>query len=169
MSIGQALNTSLSGLRATQAGMSLIASNVANAQTSGYIRKSMELITSTSSDGGSVRVGAINRELDQYVQRQLRVETAGGSYAALRAAFYQRLQGLYGAPGSDSSLETAFNNFTSAVQSLVTSPDSPAARSVVLSNAQVLAQTLNGLTSDIQSLRGDAENGLADAVNTAND
>jgi flagellar hook-associated protein 1 FlgK len=86
----------------------------------------------------------------------------------LRAAFYQRLQGLYGAPGSDSAIETAFNNFTNSVQALVTSPDSTAARSLVLSNAQVLTQALNGLTSDIQSLRNDAENGLADAAATAN-
>ena len=81
---------------------------------------------------------------------------------ALRADFYQRLQGLYGAPGSDSSLETSFNNFTESLQSLVTSPDSAAARSVVLSSAQVLAQTLNSVTTDIQALRGDAEGGLSD-------
>ena len=168
MSISQALNTSLSGLRAAQAGLSLIASNVANAQTPGYLRKSMQLVTSTAGNGGNVQVGAINRELDQYLQRQLRVETAGGAYANLRASFYERLQGLYGAPGSDSSLETAFNNFTGAVQSLVTSPDSPAARSVMLSSAQVLAQTLNSLSADVQSLRGDAESGLADSVAASN-
>ena len=103
-----------------------------------------------------------------YLQRQLRVETAGGAYADLRANFYQRLQQIYGEPGSDSALETVFNSFTGAVQSLVTSPDSAAARSLVLSSAQVLAQTLNGMTADIQALRGDAESGLADAVATAN-
>lgn len=170
MSIAQALNTSLSGLRATQAGLSLIASNVANAQTPGYIRKSLSLGTAAVGDtGNSVRVLAINRELDQYLQRQLRVETAGGAYASQRADFYQRLQQIYGEPGSDSALETVFNNFTSAVQSLVTSPDSAAARSIVLSSAQVLTQSLNGMTADIQALRGDAEAGLADAVATAND
>jgi flagellar hook-associated protein 1 FlgK len=168
MSLSQALNTASSGLRVTQAGLSLIATNVANAQTPGYVRKTMEVITSTEGSGGGVRAGAINRELDQYLQRQLRVESAGGSYADLRAQFYDRLQGLYGAPGSDSSLETAFNNFTGAMQSLVTSPDSTAARSLLLSNAQVLTQTLNSLSTDIQALRGDAENGLADSVAAAN-
>src|SRR4029078_5777443 len=168
MTISQALNTSLSGLRATQAGLQLISANVANAQTLGYVRKSLSLVTSAAVDGGAVQIGAVTRELDQYLQRQLRVESAGGAYADLRAAFYQRLQGLYGAPGSDSAIETAFNNFTNSVQALVTSPDSTAARSLVLSNAQVLTQALNGLTSDIQSLRNDAENGLADAAATAN-
>jgi flagellar hook-associated protein 1 FlgK len=168
MSITQALNTSLSGLRATQAGLQLIAANVANAQTPGYVRKSVGLVTSTAGDGASVRVGTVNRELDQYLQRQLRTESAGGAYADLRSSFYQQLQGLYGAPGSDSALETVFNNFTNSLQTLTTSPDSTAARSQVLSNAQVLTQTLNGLTTEIQSLRGDAESGLADSVASAN-
>ena len=169
MSIAQALNTSLAGLRATQAGLSVVASNVANAQTPGYVRRTLQLAETTAGDvGNSVRVLGVNRELDQYLQRQLRVETSGGAYANLRAQFYQRLQLIYGEPGSDSALATVFDNFTSAVQSLVTSPDSAAARSIVLSSAQVLAQTLNGMTADIQSLRADAEAGLADAVSTAN-
>jgi flagellar hook-associated protein 1 FlgK len=170
MSISQALNTSLAGLRATQSGLSLIAANVANAQTPGYVRKSLDLSASTAGGAGaSVRVVGVNRELDRYLQSQLRVETSGGAYADMRAQFYSRLQQLYGDPNSDSALESVFNDFTSAVQSLVTSPDSTAARSLVLSSAQVLAQTLNSTTADIQSLREDAENGLADAVSDAND
>lgn len=119
--------------------------------------------------GGSVRVAAVTREIDQYVQRQLRVETAGGGYADLRAQFYSRIQGLLGAPGSDAALETVFNNFTNALQALSTSPDSAAARSNVLSSAQVLTQNLNGLTTDVQSLRSDAESGISDSIASAND
>jgi flagellar hook-associated protein 1 FlgK len=169
MSISQALNTSLSGLNATQAGLSLVASNIANAQTPGYVRKSLQLTTSTAGDGSnSVQVAGINRELDQYLQRQLRVESAGGAYADLRSSMYQQLQGIYGQPGSDSALETLYSNFTNAVQALVTSPDSTAAQSQALSSAQVLAQSMNGMTSQIQALRADAENGLNDAVASAN-
>ena len=43
MSISQALNTALSGMHATQAGLSLVAANVANSQTPGYVRKSLSL------------------------------------------------------------------------------------------------------------------------------
>jgi len=52
MSLTQALNTALSGLKATQAGMSLIASNVANAQTPGYVRKTLDVATTTAGDQG---------------------------------------------------------------------------------------------------------------------
>jgi flagellar hook-associated protein 1 FlgK len=169
MSLTQALNTASSGLKVTQSAMALVASNVANAQTPGYVRKTVQVETIAANDvGNSVRIGAIQRELDTYLQKQLRVESAGGAYADLRASFYDRLQQIYGDPGSASALSSVFNSFTNSVQTLVTSPDSAAARSLVLSNAQVLAQTLNGMTADLQSLRADAENGISDAVATAN-
>lgn len=169
MSLTQALSTSVAGLRTAQAGLALIASNVANAETPGYVRKTMvQATTSAGANGVSVRVAQITREFDEYIQRQLRVETAGGSYADMRAQFYERLQQIYGAPGSDAALETIYNKFTDALQALRTSPDSGAARSAVLTAAQVLAQQLNGMTTDIQSLRSDAELGLSDAVTRAN-
>jgi flagellar hook-associated protein 1 len=169
MSIAQALNSATSGLKVAQQAMALVASNVANAQTPGYIRKSLQTTSISANDVSStVRVAAVHRELDEYLQKQLRVESAGGAYADLRSTFYQRLQAIYGDPNSSSSLESVFTNFTNAIQTLVTSPDSAAARSVVLSNSQVLAQTLNSVTEDLQSLRSDAENGIADAVATAN-
>jgi flagellar hook-associated protein 1 FlgK len=169
MSLAQALNSASSGLKVTQQAMALVASNVANAQTPGYVRKSLQTTTLAGNDvSNTVRVAAVHRELDEYLQKQLRVESAGGAYADLRATFYQRLQAIYGDPSSASSLESVFTSFTNSVQTLVTSPDSAAARSVVLSNAQVLAQTLNSVTEDLQSLRADAENGIAAAVETAN-
>ena len=169
MSLTQALATSVSGLRTTQAGLALVASNIANAETPGYVRKTMlQTTTAAGGVGVSVRVAGINRELDQYLQRQLRVESSGGAYADLRAQFYSRLQSIYSTPGSDSSLETAFNKFTAAIQTLSTSPDSISARTAALTAGQVLAQQLNGMTTDIQSLRSDAEQGLSSAVATAN-
>jgi flagellar hook-associated protein 1 FlgK len=170
MSLAHALATAVSGLRATQAGLAVVASNVANAETPGYVRKtSVQVSTATGDTGVSVRIAAVNRELDQYVQRQLRTETSGGAYADLRAQFYQRLQQTYGEPGSASALETVFNKFTTAVQALTTSPESSMARSEVLSAGQVLAQQLNSMTGDIQTLRTDAELGLSDVVGKAND
>ena len=170
MSLSQALGTSAAGLRAAQIGLSLVASNIANAQTPGYVRKTLSLeATNAGATGNSVRVAAINREIDQFVQKQLRVETAGGSYTGALASFYQRLQQTYGAPGSDSAIETIFNNFTTALQNLATNPETAASRSVVINSAQVLAQHLNAMSDEIQSLRGDAEASLADAVGRAND
>src|SRR5262249_38434559 len=170
MSLSQALSAAVSGLRANQSGLALVAGNVANANTPGYVRKTQIQVGIAAGDVGiGVRVAGIDRHLDSYVQRQLQVETSGGAYADLRADFYGRLQQLYGQPGSSSALETIYNNFTTALQSLTTSPESPAIRSAVTGAAQVLAQQLNGMSNDIQGLRTDAELGLADGVAKANE
>jgi flagellar hook-associated protein 1 FlgK len=169
MGLTQALGTALSGLTATQTSLSLVAGNVANAQTPGYVRKTATLVESASgTTASSVQVAAINRELDQFVQSQLRTESAGAAYADLRANMYNELQGLYGTPGSTSTLESAFNNFTSSLQALTTSPDDRPTQTAVVNAAQQLTQQLNSLSDGIQSLRSQAELGLSDDVTQAN-
>jgi flagellar hook-associated protein 1 FlgK len=169
MSLTEALNTSLTGLNAAQTGLSLVASNVANAQTPGYVRKTVSLVNSSvGTTGGGVRVASINRVLDQFVQTQLRTESAGGSYADLRAQMYEQLQNLYGVPGSTSTLESSFNSFTAALQALTTSPGDRPTQVAVISAAQTLTQQLNSMSTGVQSLRSQAELGLADDVSQAN-
>ena len=169
MSLTQALATSLSGLTATQTNLSVVAGNVANAQTPGYIAQSAVQVATASGDGGAgVSIASINRLLDQFVQQQLRSESSGGAYADLRANFYQQLQQIYGQPGSNTSLDSVFNSFTSAVQALSTSPNSSAAQSQTIGAAQALAQQLNNATNSIQTLRSQADQGIAGDVQQAN-
>ena len=169
MSLGDALSIAMAGLRANQAAMSLVSSNVANAETPGYVRKTVDQVTTnTGSTGSGVNVNGINRELDEYIQAQLRTETSGASYASLKSDFLQRLQGLYGDPNSTVTLESAFNTLTTAVQALGTSPDSQSARIGVVNAAQALASQLNSMSQGIQTLRAQAETGIKDDVNTAN-
>ena len=170
MSLTQALATSLSGLTAAQTGLSVVAGNVANAQTPGYVAQSVGQVNTFTADfaGQGVRVDSINRVLDTFLQRQLRTESAGGAYADTKANFYQQLQQVYGQPGSDTSLDAQFNNFASAAQALSTSPSSFAAQNQTLSAAQTLAQQLNGATQSIQALRSEADQGIANDVQDVN-
>jgi flagellar hook-associated protein 1 FlgK len=169
MSLTQALSTALSGLQVNQASISIVAANVANADTPGYTRKVVNQVAIGGSASIGVRVSDIQREIDLYIQRQLRVENAGASYADTRANMYSQLQDIYGQPGASTSLESVYNSFTSALQVLSTSPDDPGARTAVVNSAQLLAQQLNQLSGNIQSLRANAELGIADAVNKANE
>jgi flagellar hook-associated protein 1 len=169
MSLTQALTTALSGLTATQSSLALVAGNVANAQTPGYVRETAQLVaTGTGIVGSSVRVTEVNRVLDQFVQTQLRTEAAGGGYADVRANLFSQLQGVYGTPGSNSTLESSFNNFTQALQALTTSPDDRSAQLSVINAAQGLTQRLNATSSGIQSLRSEAELAISTDVGQAN-
>jgi flagellar hook-associated protein 1 FlgK len=169
MGLSQALATAMSGLRANQISLGLVSSNVANAETPGYIKKTVNQVAVSSGDfGSSVRVAGVNRELDQYLQRQLRTEIAGASYANIRSDVLDQLQTVYGTPGSAGTLEGAFNSLTNAAQALSTSSESQSARIAVMNAAQSLVQQLNTMTRGIQTLRANAESGLSSAVNVAN-
>src|SRR5690242_11053102 len=143
MGLGQALSAAVSGLRVTQSSLALVASNIANAETPGYVRKSASQVANASGDVTiGARLSSISRELDQYLQRQLRTESSGGAYASTRSDYFLLLQGVFGQPGDSNSLDSVFNWFTTALQSLSTSPDSNASRYGVLTAAQTLAQQL---------------------------
>jgi flagellar hook-associated protein 1 FlgK len=167
MGLTQTISSALTGLQAMQQGLALVADNVANANTPGYIRKSL-LLTNSSEGGTGVQVVGISRELDQFVQRQLRTEVAGANYASTINQYYSRLDQVFGKPGGNDALDTLFNNFTSSLNALTASPDSIAAQGSVLNQAQVLAQHLNAMSGDIQQIRSQAESGIADGVNRAN-
>ena len=170
MGLSQALSAALAGVNVTQQSISVIAGNVANANTPGYVNESLnqvELATAGQA-GTSVDTNGINRDLDTLLQNQLWTETSGDSYADTGANLYTQLQQIYGTPGSSTSFDGIFNNFTTALQSLSTSPSSSSAQSQVVSAAQALAQNLNSMTASIQQLRTQAEQGIATDVQTAN-
>ena len=170
MSVTQALYAALAGVDVTQKNIAVIAGNVANANTPGYVEESLvqnELATSGGS-GVSVETSGINRDLNTLLQGQLWTESSGGSYANTTSQLYQQLQQIYGTPGSSSSFDAIFNSFTSALQALSTSPSSYSAQSATVSAAQTLAQNLNSMTTSIQQMRTQAEQGIANDVQTAN-
>jgi flagellar hook-associated protein 1 FlgK len=170
MSINQALSAAVAGVNTTQQALSVIAGNVANANTPGYIDESLsqQEFAVVGQPGTSVDVAGINRNLNTLLQSQLWTETSGDSYADTTSQLYQQLQQIYGTPGSSTSFDAIFNNFTAALQSLGTSPSSYSAQSAAVGAAQGLTQNLNAMTSTIQQLRTQAEQGISSGVQTAN-
>jgi flagellar hook-associated protein 1 FlgK len=159
----------MSGLSANQAALSIVSSNIANSQTPGYISQSINQVeVATGGVGSSVAVTGVNRQLNQFVQSQLRSETSGGAYADQMASVMTQLQSVYGTPGGAGSLETAFSNFTSAVQSLSTTSGSSSSQISAVTAAQALAQQLNATTQGIQTLRTNAEQDINISVGQAN-
>ena len=170
MGLSQALSAALAGVNVTQQSLSVIAGNVANADTPGYVDESVnqnELVVAGQA-GASVDTTGINRDLNTLLQSQLWTETSGNSYADTTSQLYQQLQQVYGTPGSSTSFDAIYNNFTTALQSLASNPSSSSQQSAVVGAAQELAQNLNSMTTSIQQLRTEAEQGIANGVQTAN-
>ena len=169
MSLGSALATAMAGLRANQAALSITSSNIANAQTPGYVSESTNQVEVLTGDtGASVSVTGVNRQLNAYIQTQLRTETSGGAYADQMASVLTQLQTVYGTPGQAGSLETAYSNFKTAVQALSTTSGSSSSQITAVTAAQNLAQQLNATTQGIQTLRTNAEQDIGISVGQAN-
>jgi flagellar hook-associated protein 1 len=174
MSLTQALTAAIDGLNVTQSGMALIAGNVANSGTPGYTAKTQTVdATSAGQTDIGVDVASVNRQLNTFVQSQLRTESSGGSYADLVNQVYQQLQQVYGDPSSSSSssstsLQSTYSNLTGALGTLASDPSNYSAQSGVISAGTALADQLNGLTTSIQTLRSSCEQGLSDSVTSAN-
>jgi flagellar hook-associated protein 1 len=170
MGLSQALSAALAGVNTTQQSLSVIAGNVANANTPGYVEETSTQVevASGGNAGASVDNTGINRDLNTLLQSQLWQETSGASYADQAANLYQQLQQVYGTPGSSSSFDAIYNNFTSALQALSTNPGSTSGQSAVIGAAQTLTQNLNSMTGSIQQLRTQAEQGIASDVQSAN-
>ena len=169
MGLSSALATAMSGLRANQAALSIISSNVANANTPGYVTQNPNQIEVASGGFGStVQTTGVNRQLDLFVQNQLRTETGGSAYATQISNILGQLQSVYGTPGGNGTLETALNNFTTSLQSLSNNPSDSSAQAVALQAAQSLAAELNTTTQGIQSLRTNVDQDIGNSANQAN-
>jgi len=169
MGLSSSLATAMAGIRANQAALSIISSNVANANTPGYVDQNPNQIeVASGTTGSSVSVTGVNRQLDLFVQGQLRTEISGGAYADQISNILSQLQSVYGTPGGEGTLETSLSNFTTALQSLSNNPGDSSAQAVALSAAQTLAGQLNTTTQGIQSLRSNVEQDIGNSANQAN-
>src|SRR5487761_388022 len=138
MGLSQALSSALAGVNTTQQALSVVAGNVANANTPGYVDESLgqQEFAVVGQPGTSVDVTGINRNLNTLLQSQLWTETSGDSYADTTSQLYQQLQQIYGTPGSSTSFDAIFNNFTTALQGLASNPASASQQNAVIGAAQ---------------------------------
>jgi len=170
MGLSQALSAALAGINVTQRNLQVIAGNVANANTPGYVdqRLTQTEFAIPGQAGTSVDTTGINRNLNTLLQQQIWTETSGDSYAGITAQLYQQLQQVYGTPGTSSSFDGVFNSFTSSLQQLASNPGSYSAQAGVIGAAQALTQSLSSMTASIQQMRTQTEQGIAQGVQTAN-
>lgn len=168
MGLSIALSNALSGMRAGHSELDVLSRNVANSGVTGYHRQSVSAIETLGVNSTYVRTGGLTRAFNESLQHQYTRSLSNSGFASVRANFVDRLQGVIGKPGTAGSLDTAFADFQAALSALAASPDNYAVRSEAVSKAQVMAATLNSLSSEVQNLRREAEAKIATSVDDLN-
>lgn len=168
MGISVTLNNALSGMKIGQNALDVLSGNVANAGTPGYHRRSISVIDSLGVNSSYARQGSLTRAFNQSLQQHYTRAISDSAFASVRSSFIDRLQTLFGLPGTAGSLDSAFSAFETSLTSLTSSPDSFANRADTVQKAQELAATLNRLSADIQSLRREVEAKISTTVEDVN-
>ncbi|WP_417309580.1 flagellar hook-associated protein FlgK [Devosia sp.] len=168
MGLSVTLSNALSGLRVGQSSMEVLSRNVSNAGTPGYHKQSVSVIDTLGINSAYAREGTITRAFNESLQKHYTSAISGSGFADVRSTYLDRLQTLMGKPGTTGSLDTAYAGFQNSLVTLATTPDSFASRAETVQQAQILAETLNRMSGDIQSMRGEIEGKIATTVNDLN-
>ena len=168
MGLSVTLSNALSGMRVGQNALDTLSNNVANAGTPGYHRRSTSVIDSLGVNSTYAREGQLTRAFNTSLQAHYTRTTAESGFTSVQASFLDRVQVLFGKPGTVGSIDSAYNAFESSLAAVATSPDSYANRADFVQKAQALTGTLNRLSSDIQSLRQEIEAQLSNSVDSIN-
>lgn len=169
MSLTSALNAARSGLAASQAGIDVTSRNIANANTVGYTAKSISqsnLIVAGESKG--VTRLAAQRQVDAFLQQQIRTENATTSALTAKADMLTRLDRMFGSPESETSISASIDKLAGRLSDLITSPEDSAARLTFLNQAKHVATDLNSMSRTVQDMRLEAEQNISSAVSQAN-
>ncbi|MEO1028168.1 MAG: flagellar hook-associated protein FlgK [Pseudomonadota bacterium] len=169
MTITSALNAAQSGLRVTGLRADVVATNVANATTPGYVRRSInigELLVGGQTAG--VVSNGIIRNQDDFQVAQRRNLSSDIGQANVLASTFEALSNRVGNGTDDNGLFGAFSEFETALSNAVAAPESAPQASALLNAANQLTNELNALSETATALRAEADREIAFGVSTVN-
>lgn len=169
MSIGLALNNSLSGLRINQRAISVLSNNIANVNTEGYSRQLVgQSAVVVEGIGSGVRFDDVIRKVDKYLQRAVYENGSAMNAASVLSDYAGRVQVFLGEPGSTNSMDEYVTNFFRSLQSLAETPERTSYRSNVVEAGKTVARELSELATNLHDLQYQAESDMKDAVTAMN-
>ena len=158
------LQTALSGLEAAQAAITTTGENIANANTAGYTRQTVQTaatapLTIAGPNGGTqvgtgVSITDISRIRNQFLDVQYRAQNSATSNANSNATELGQVQTAIDEPSSD-GLQSVMSQFWSAWNALG-STDNASTRQGVVDAGQTLATTFNTVVAQMQTVQSQA-------------
>jgi flagellar hook-associated protein 1 len=169
MSIQAALNTAMSSLDMQQQQANVIASNIANASTPGYVTQSLPQLEFVSNgESAGVMGGVMQRLGDETAEATANQATAQQSYSQALVTSLTNYTQVLGQPTDSSSLPEQMSAFNQALTSLSASPSDASLQSGAVTAAQSLASTFNNLSAAVTSGREQADQTIGSDVTTVN-
>ena len=168
MTISSALSNALSGLSATARGSEVVASNIANAGTAGYARRTLEVSSNTGATSGGVSVTGVTRHVDPVVLGARREAQADMGHAKVVNDFLTRLETTMGTPDDPQALTNRIADFDASLLSASSRPDANERLEAALLAAQDVVDVINSTSDEITQMRSEADTAIDAQVTRLN-
>lgn len=169
MTIQGALLNALSSMAAEQAQAQLIANNIANASTPGYVRRTMPRSEAiTNHEGQGVAIGVTQRAGDALLEASSRAANSDQGYGKAMTTGLSAYVQTVGQPSSSQSLPSMLGAFQSAMTALSSTPADAVTQSQAVSAAQDLTDTIHGLDAAVSTARVNADLAVSQDVDSVN-
>ncbi|MGJ4944860.1 flagellar hook-associated protein FlgK [Bradyrhizobium sp. HKCCYLS1011] len=175
MSLDVARLIAFSGIMATETQISVASSNISNADTTGYTKKTANQSANvTDGVGTGVTITGISSNVDKLLLKSLIGATSDLGSADTTNNYMTELEQLFGTANSNgtsttgTSLANSLSSLESALSSLASSPSSVSLQSAVVSALDDVASQLRDTSSGIQTLRSNADQDIGSSVTSIN-
>ncbi len=174
MGIGTILDIGASGLNAFGIGLNVVANNIANADTPGYMRRKLVLATQQPPlriPGGDLGTGVTVSQIvslrDKNLNANLQERTANLYDYSTRRPLLERIENLF-TPDEDYGLAAVLEKFWNAWDDLANSPDGSAQRSAVVEAGQTMTRFFHDIDQDMADLRINLNSQIESALSQIN-
>lgn len=170
--MSSALNIGSQALNANLSALQVIGHNIANVNTAGYSRQTVEMRSAGyQSMGGfylgkGVELGTVARMHDAYLTREAQLSSSVASADSERMARLAQLENIF--PTGESGLGAAMNDLLNAWSDVASAPTKMAARSVVIGRGEEIASRLRDTAGQLDILTTSARQQVGDTVNNIN-
>ena len=156
-----------------QKAISTTGHNIANVNTPGYSRQRVNLATNpglasaSGQMGAGVRVSDIQRIYDQFLGSQINTESYNqGKWEAQKNSL-ERVEIIFD-ESTGFGLNQAMGDFFNAWQDQANNPEGHTQRQVLVAKSEIMAETFNKVSSDLNQFQNDLDKSIKGAVSQIN-
>lgn len=173
MSLTAALATASRALEVFSTAVQVSSSNIANANTPGYIREELTLATEEPYKRGGLIVGtgvkatAVRQAIDQFLESRIHLTNSETHASSARESIYAQLEGQLRELG-DQDLSSRFSSFLAAINDVANQPEQQPLRNSIISEGELLVADITSLRTRVDELRTGQTVRIENLVDEAN-
>jgi flagellar hook-associated protein 1 FlgK len=160
MSLFSTLQMASNSLQAQQIGLQVVGQNIANVNTPGYSRESVNFVPAGTQKIGNLLIGlgvnvdSIVQITDAHLNERARSAGADRAGGEVQENVYSQLEGIIGEL-QDTDVSSSMNNFFSSISQILDQPESTSLRNLTVLQGQSMTGDINRLAGRAQEVRDD--------------